>query len=264
MGPTDMDAAAGAFAIERHARILQRLEDDGRVEATALAAEFGLSTETIRRDLIFLEEAGSLRRVHGGAVLGTGGRGAPDIGKRGTLMTAEKAAIAELAATFVPAAAVVLIDGGTTAAALAEAYPTDRATTVITQSLIVASALLRRSTDSVHLLGGDVSPRTWSVGGPWAVEALENVNAEILFLGCSGFSAARGATTSDQIDAEVKRALLARARRVVALADSSKIGKDHLTAFAEPSQIDLLITGRNADESEVARIAKSGVEVRRV
>jgi DeoR family fructose operon transcriptional repressor len=253
---------SGAFAIERQAMILARLRADGRIGATSLATEIGTSTETIRRDLIALEQAGSLRRVHGGAVLESTHADVPDVHQRGTLMTAEKEAIAKVAATLVPAAAVVLIDGGTTTQALADAYPHDNATTVVTPSLAVATTLLKRRGTSVHTLGGDVSPRTWSEGGPWTLRALETVRAEVVFLGCSGFSSAHGASTSDQVDDQVKRAMVAAARRVVVLADSSKIGSQHLMTFAEVDRIDVLVTSRRADRDELARIADAGVDVR--
>lgn len=254
-------AEGSAFAIERQALILERLRSNGSIGAAALAEELDLSTETIRRDLITLEQAGSLRRVHGGAVLGSTREFVPDVRQRGSLMTAEKSAMAERAAALVPVAALVLIDGGTSAHALAGVYPLDRATTVVTPSLMVATALLGRPGGSVHTLGGEVSPRTWSEGGTWTVNALRSIRADIVFLGCSGFSSAQGATTSDQVDGEVKRAMVASARRVVVLADSSKIGSQHLTAFADLSQIDVLITGRRADPAELERIEAAGVEV---
>lgn len=256
------NAPTNAFAVERQALMLDRLRSSGRLEAAALAREFGLSTETIRRDLIALEQAGSLQRVHGGAVLDTPRGAVPDVRQRESLMTAEKRAIAELAADLVPVTALVLIDAGTTTHAFAEVYPLDRSTTVVTPSLNVATTLLERSASSVHTLGGDVSTRTWSEGGSWTVRALESITAEVVFLGCSGFSADQGATTSDGVDGEVKRAMIASAKRRVMLADSSKIGSRHLTAFADLGQIDVLITGRNADERELDRITAAGVEVR--
>lgn len=262
MAQNDSTTPSSAFAVERRALMLERLRANGRLEATALAQEFGLSTETIRRDLIALEQAGSLQRVHGGAVLEASRGPVPDMRQRESLMTAEKKAIAELAASLVPVGALILIDAGTTTQAFAEVYPHDRATTVVTPSLNVATTLLERSAASVHTLGGDVSPRTWSEGGPWTLRALENVTAEMVFLGCSGFSVDQGATTSDGVDGEVKRAMLASARQRIMLADSSKIGSRHLTSFAEPGQIDILITGRRADPHELERMAAAGVDIR--
>jgi DeoR family fructose operon transcriptional repressor len=94
------------------------------------------------------------------------------------------------------------------------------------------------------------------------VRALEAITAEVVFLGCSGFSADRGATTSDGMDGEVKRAMVASSKRRIMLADSSKIGSRHLTSFAELGQIDVLVTSRRADEQELERIAAAGVEIR--
>jgi len=262
MGHQARKTEASAFAVERQALILERLRANGSISAAALAGELDLSTETIRRDLISLEQAGSLRRVHGGAVLGSHRGFVPDVRQRGTLMTSEKSAIAEVAASLVPVSALVLVDGGTTARALAEIYPLDRATTVVTPSLHVATALLERPAESVHTLGGEVSPRTWSEGGSSTVRALEAIRADIVFLGCSGFSAERGATTSDQVDGDVKKAMVAAARKTVVMADSSKIGSQHLTAFAGLDQVDILITGHDTDADEIRRITDAGVEVR--
>ena len=254
--------APNAFAVERQALLLDRLRANGRLETTALAQEFGLSTETIRRDLIALERAGSLHRVHGGAVAEAARGIVPDVHQRGSLMTAEKQAIADLAVELVPAAALVLIDAGTTTQAFARVYPLDRATTVVTPSLTVATTLLERSAATVHTLGGDVSLRTWSEGGTWTLRALESITADVVFLGCSGFSADQGATTSDSVDCDVKRAMVSSSRRRIMLADSSKIGSRHLASFAELRQIDVLVTGRRADLRERERIAAAGVDVR--
>jgi DeoR family transcriptional regulator, fructose operon transcriptional repressor len=252
---------SGPFAVERHAQILERLKRDGRLEATALAVEFGISTETIRRDLLSLEREGLLRRVHGGAVTHSEHDSVPDVRQRASLMTSEKATIAQIAAALVPASSVVLMDGGTTTHALAEVYPIDRATTVVTPSLSIATTLLKRSAADVHTLGGDVSPKTWSEGGLWTLRALENINADVLFLGCSGFSAKAGATTSDQVDGEVKRAMISRARRVILLADSTKVGLQHLYSFAQPSDVHLLVTGAGANPDEIQSISDAGVEI---
>ncbi|GGF18203.1 DeoR family transcriptional regulator [Subtercola lobariae] len=242
--------------------MLDRLRASGRLEVTALAEEFGLSAETIRRDLIVLEQAGSLKRVHGGALLETSRPVVPDVRQRESLMTIEKKAIAEIAAEFVPVGGLVLIDAGTTTKAFAEVYPLERASTVVTPSLNVATTLLEKSAASVHTLGGDVNPRTWSEAGQWTLQALSRITAEVVFLGCSGISLDQGATTSDGADGDVKRAMLGSARRCVMMADSSKIGTRHLISFAELGQIDILITGRSADPHELERIAASGVDVR--
>lgn len=262
MAQNGRKGAPSAFAVERQALMLDRLRASGRLEATALAREFGISTETIRRDLIALEQAGWLQRVHGGAVLEASSGPVPDVRQREALMTREKEAIAKLAVELVPVGALVLIDAGTTTRAFAEVYPLDRATTVVTPSLKVATTLLERSAASVHTLGGDISLRTWAEGGSWTLRALESITAEVVFLGCSGFSADRGATTSDSVDGEVKRGMVACARRRIVLADSSKIGSRHLTSFAELDKINVLITGRRADPHELERIAAAAVEVR--
>ncbi|MFC0531427.1 DeoR/GlpR family DNA-binding transcription regulator [Phytohabitans kaempferiae] len=252
----------GIFAVERHGRIVDRLRRKGRLESAEIAAEFQVSGETVRRDLIVLEQAGVLKRVHGGAVLTAVTGVIPDVHQRETIMRSEKAKIAQAAGRYVPAqGGLILIDAGTTTHAFTEVYTFDAATTVVTPSLVVADEVLRRSESNVHTLGGSVNPRTWAESGDWTLHALSGMQADVVFLGASGVTVARGATTSDHTDAMVKRAMVKASRRRVLLCDSAKIGVAHLSHFADPGDIDVLITGAKANGSELDGLRTLGVEV---
>lgn len=254
------ETGAGGFASHRHQHILDKLSTDGRLGATELATHFGVSTETIRRDLIQLERAGLLQRVHGGAVLEQRPL-VPDVRQREILMADEKSAIARSAVGLVPTGGMILLDAGTTTRALAALITPDHAVTIVTPSVLIATDLLERSLTSVHLVGGELNPRTWSTTGEWAERSLASLQAATVFLGASGFSASRGLSTSDHADAALKRAMVATARRVVVLADSSKIGTDHITSVAAAEVIDCLITSSRADADETERIRHAGTDV---
>lgn len=254
------ETGAGGFASLRHQHILEKLSVDGRLGASELAAQFGVSTETIRRDLIQLERGGYLQRVHGGAVLEHRPL-VPDVRQREVLMADEKSAIARAALHLVPSGGLVLLDAGTTTRALAALITPEHAVTIVTPSVTIATDLLERSLNSVHLLGGELSQRTWSTTGDWAERSLASLQATTAFLGASGFSASRGLTTSDHADAALKRAMVASARRVIVLADSSKIGTDHITSAASAETVHCLVTTSRADAGETERIRVAGTDV---
>lgn len=249
------------YAEERHHWLVERARAVGRVEVAAVAAELGVSTETIRRDLSLLEGSGLLRRVHGGAVPVERLAVERGLADRDQANADEKDRIAKAALVELPADGSILLDAGTTTARLAAALPADRRLTVVTSSLPIAVALSARANLSVHVLGGRLRGRTLAAVDDWALSALRQVTVDVAFLGTNGISAVDGLTTPDLSEAAVKRAMVGAARRVVALADRSKLGATHFARFAEIRDIDSLVTDAGADEAELAAIEEHGVRV---
>jgi DeoR family fructose operon transcriptional repressor len=228
------------FADERQAEVLRLLGDDGRVESARLAELFGVSAESVRKDLARLEARGLLRRVHGGAVPGRPRREEPNVATR-TEHAAQKSAIARHAVRFVPDGGSLLLDAGTTTLRLAELLPTDRELVVYTNAIPVLSTLVRRGIAAVGL-GGRVRTETMAAVGPLAVGALATINVDVAFLGTNALSFRRGLTTPDADEAEVKHAMLAAARQRVFLVDTSKFGRESLARHATLQDVDILVT----------------------
>jgi DeoR family fructose operon transcriptional repressor len=228
------------FADERQAEVLRLLGADGRVESAYLAQRFGVSAESIRKDLARLEARGLLRRVHGGAVPGRPRREEPNVATR-TEQAAEKSAIARHALRFVPDGGSLLLDAGTTTLRLAELLPADRELVVYTNAIPVLSTLVRRGIAAVGL-GGRVRPETMAAVGPLAVAALASINVDVAFLGTNALSLRRGLTTPDADEAEVKHAMLAAARQRVFLVDASKFDRESLARHATLQDVDILVT----------------------
>ncbi|PWD50412.1 D-beta-D-heptose 1-phosphate adenosyltransferase [Serinibacter arcticus] len=249
------------YPSERHASIVARARAEGRVEVAGLARDLDVATETIRRDLTILERRGNLRRVHGGAVpverLGL----EPSVREREVVNTAAKDAIAAAALAAIGDVATIVLDGGTTTARLAAMLPTDREITVVTHALPIASIVAVRPNVRLHLAGGHVRGRTLVAVGPWATQALSRIKADVVILGANGISREQGVTTPDVAEAEVKAALAAAARRVVVLADHSKIGRDELITVLPCEEIDTLITDTEADAELISEIEAAGVDV---
>ncbi|MDQ1673427.1 MAG: DeoR family transcriptional regulator, fructose operon transcriptional repressor [Frankiaceae bacterium] len=249
------------YAEERQTDIVGRARSQGRVDVTFLAEEFGVTTETVRRDLTVLERHGLLRRVHGGAIPVERLGFEPALATRDTVMVAEKERIAKAALAEVPEQGAILLDAGTTTGRLAEILPTERELTVVTNSVPIVMTLSHRANLTLLLLGGRVRRTTLAAVDAWALAALADTYVDVAFIGTNGISVERGLTTPDPAEAAVKRAMLAASRRGVVVADHSKIGADRLARFGSLEDIDMFVTDSGADPLVADELAAAGPRV---
>ncbi len=249
------------YATERQQEILAWARRDGRAEVKDLADALDVTPETVRRDLTALERRGLLRRVHGGAIpverLGI----EPAVADRESRMAGQKERIAKAALDELPDGGSIILDAGTTTIRLAEMLPTERELTVVTHSLPVAMLLASRAHITLHLLGGTVRGRTLAAVGPWAESAMADVYADVAFLGTNGITTERGLTTPDLVEARVKRALVAAARRTVVLTDHTKFGRVDFAHVAPLSAVDTLITDSELEPDLAEEIGAAGPRV---
>ncbi|WP_128774173.1 DeoR/GlpR family DNA-binding transcription regulator [Actinomyces oricola] len=251
-------------ADERQRDIVERLHRLSRVEVSELAQRYDVTVETIRRDLAHLDRAGVLRKVHGGAVP-VSTLALPETGvleRERTNAPAKRAIAARaLGALALTPGTTLLIDAGTTTGALARLLPTGTPLTIITSSVLTASALAGQDRLAVRVLGGQVRGLTQAAVGPEALEALALLRADIAVMGTNGISIQHGLSTPDPDEAAVKRAMIRAARRVVVLADSSKIGQEHLVSFAPLSAVHQLVTEAPPPAPLTNHLADTGTEV---
>lgn len=215
---------------------------DGRVDVADLAARFDVTAETVRRDLTELEARGVVRRVHGGAIPVERFRSEPEVSEKARLRATEKSRIAKAALAYVPQAGSILLDAGTTTAALASLLPDRTDLTVVTNALPVALTLAARPNLDVLVVGGRLRGRTLANVGDWTMRALRDLSVDVAFVGTNGVSVERGLSTPDSAEAAAKRAMVAAGRQVVLLADHSKIGQEHFERFASIDEIDVFVT----------------------
>jgi DeoR family fructose operon transcriptional repressor len=249
------------YAEERRAAIVARTRTEGRVEVAALAEELDVTPETVRRDLSALEGSGVLRRVHGGAILAEHGGFEPALAFRETVLTEEKARIAEAALAFLPHEGAIALDGGSTTHRFAEILPYDRSLTVVTNNLAIALPLADREDLTVHIVGGRLRGRTLTTVDEVALEYLRGVHLDVVFLGTNGFTIERGMTTPDSAEAAVKRAFIASARTKVLLTDHTKFGSDHFAHVGALSEVDVVVTDAGLADDAVAQIEAAGPRV---
>lgn len=252
------------YAEERQQAIADQVRANGRASVAELAVELDVTSETVRRDLAVLERSGHVQRVHGGAVrpgvmtvLGEQG-----IDERATSHTEQKAGIGQAAISFVPPdGGSLFFDAGTTTHQAALNLPRDRRLTLITNSIPIAATLAGHYESTLHVLGGRVRGLTQATVGSDTVAALGALRLSTVFLGANGISEAHGLSTPDLDEAAIKSAMVRAADRVVVLADSSKINREDLAAFASIDDVDVLITDDGIDAQSSAALSARGIDV---
>jgi DeoR/GlpR family transcriptional regulator of sugar metabolism len=232
------------LAGERQARILDEIRRRGSVRVAELAAQFGVSDMTIRRDLDVLSNQGLVDKVHGGATTHTSlSTDEPGFEAKWVQQQAEKDAIASAAAELVSPGMAVGLSAGTTTWALAQRVADVPDLTVVTNSMQVAQALQRppAAGRTVILTGGVRTPSDALVG-PVAVAALRQLHLDALFLGVHGMSLRAGYSTPNLLEADVNRAFLEASHRLVVVADHTKWGQVGLSSIAPLDSADVVIT----------------------
>jgi DeoR family transcriptional regulator, aga operon transcriptional repressor len=246
---------------ERFAFILERLGQSGSVAVVDLSAELQASPASIRRDLQTLEEQQLLKRTHGGAVAAEVIYELP-VRYRAGRHQPEKRRIAEAAAALVDDTVhSVGLNGGTTLTGLARLLATGRPLKVVTNALNIAGDLSVRPSIDLVVTGGGLRPESYELVGPIADRTLSGISLDLVFLGVDGIDATGGITTHDEVEAQTDHFLIQTTRRVVVLADGSKVGKRAFSRIADLGEVSALITDDGADPEGLDLIREAGVTV---
>jgi DeoR/GlpR family transcriptional regulator of sugar metabolism len=249
------------LASQRQARITDEVRRVGGVRVSDLTELLGVSDMTIRRDLEVLARSGVLHKVHGGAILGEARRRTEEPGfeAKSSLQQPAKEAIAARAAELINPGTAIALSAGTTTWMLARYITAIPGLTVVTNSTTVADVLARqpqRADFSVILTGGVRTPSAALVG-PVADQAIRSLHVDQLFIGVHGMDAEAGFTTPNLAEAQTNRVLIASAREVVVMADSTKWATVGLADFGPLSVADVLITDGGLSEEAHEQLAES-------
>ena len=254
------------FARERQEQIARIIDEQGRARVTDLAAQFGVSGVTIRRDLFVLESEQRAVRTHGGAIALDQGRAEVAFDIRDRLQAAEKALIGAVAADLVQDGESIVMDASTTALYVARSLKRRRGwshLTVITNGLRLASDLAGFPGITVLMLGGRVRWEALSVVGHLGDGLFERINVQKVIVGAAGFTIDAGLTDVTEEEAQIKRAMVSAAREVVAVVDHTKLGRTAIATFCRSDQISTLVTDEAASPEMLAELIDVGVAVRR-
>lgn len=247
---------------QRQLQLASLLAGADAVTLDALARKFGVSTQTIRRDLARLERQGLVRRTYGGAIT----REALDLSEpafvaRERAQSTEKRAIAQAALATLRAGESIFLDASTTVLALARLLPDDWVGEVVVTSLPAAREVSRQPGVRLTVVGGEFRHSSRSFGGPLAQEMLQHLCVTTAYMSARGVHPERGLTEAHAGEAALKRIIVANAERVILLVDSSKLGKTAAQRIAPLSAIALMITDSGAPFDVVTDLRSRGVEV---
>ncbi len=229
------------LARQRQELILDAVRTTGGARVSELVDTLGVSDMTVRRDIEVLAGRGLVTRVHGGATAAGSSVEEPGFAAKSGLHTAAKQAIATAAAGLIEPGASVALSAGTTTHAVASVLLGVPGLTVVTNSLRVAEVLWQSEAMTVVLTGGERTPSDALVG-PVAVAALRGLHVDWLLMGVHGMDPEAGFTTPNLVEAETNRALVASARRVAVVADTSKWGVVGLSTIAGLEEVDVVVS----------------------
>jgi DeoR/GlpR family transcriptional regulator of sugar metabolism len=249
----------GPPAEARRNEIENRLKRGLTVNATALAEEFLVSEDAVRRDLRALASEGKCKRIYGGA-LPLSSEGGP-IKQRLLNASQGKRALARAALPLLTGTATVFLDSGSTNLALASEMPLDRSLTVATNSISIAAALVERKNLKLIMLGGEIDHEAGAAFGPSAIREAERFNFDLCFLGACAASVSLGLGAFQLGDAEFKRTLLARSERVAALITRSKLETRAPFQVAALAALDHVVLEHDTPEEITAAFSNAGPEL---
>lgn len=260
MGAMGQNEDNDLFVLERWERIRSLLDHEGRATVQELAERFGVSRSTIRRDLQEMHKAQLLVRTRGGAVRPMPVAFDRTLAESGTINVEVKERIGRAAADLVSDGETVLLDAGSTTLCVVQAIQSQNLT-LVTNSFDAATTGMSRSNVEVIMLGGSARRHGGSTVGPLAEEQIIQFQADTAILGMNAISVPDGLTTPSILVAQVKKAMIRQSRRLIVVADHSKLGRSALCKVAPVSSVSTLVTDAKADEEDVRAIEALGVEV---
>jgi DeoR family fructose operon transcriptional repressor len=254
----------GVFARERQAQIALIVAGRGRARVGELAARFGVSAVTIRKDLLVLEDEHRLVRTHGGAIAASPDKPELAFDIRDRLQSHEKAQIATAAVALITDGESIALDASTTALYLAREIKSRswHQLTVITNGIRIASELAGRTGISVLMPGGRLRWEALSLIGPLGSSVYKKINIQKAFVGAAGFQVDSGLSDAMEEEAQAKRSMVAAALEVIAVIDHTKWRRAASATFCRTRGIKTILTGTDVPADMVEAVRALGVEVR--
>lgn len=248
-------------AIERRTEIVNVVNQNGKARVEDLAAQFNVSTVTIRSDLSFLEKHGYLVRSHGAAIPNTGVIAELSVQEKRHKNLGVKTLIGQAAAKLIQDGDTVILDSGTTTREIAIGLKSRENVIVMTNGLDVAMELASAPGIEVLMSGGVLRKNALSFSGSQAESSLKNYRFDKVFLGVDGFDLRAGITTHNEQEASLNRLMCKISEQVIAVADSTKFGQRSCHMIREFGNIDILITDSQIPEDYLQGLRDMKVEI---
>lgn len=250
------------FATERQAKIMEHLLSENRLTVKELSEKMGVSDATLRLDLRKMEEEGLLLRTHGGAVLKDSDQdNDTSFSNRMTKNVGAKSAIAKKAYEIIRPNTSILLDASSTCLELAKLLnESSLKVTVVTSGIYTALEMAENPNITTILIGGIVGQSGNTVEGTFGVTMLDQFNINYFFTSSNGFSFQNGLTDFNIYEVELKKKMVRKAEKVVALVDQSKINHSSISSFASLDQIDLFISDYQPTEEWLMKMKQIDID----
>jgi DeoR/GlpR family transcriptional regulator of sugar metabolism len=249
---------------ERRNKMLELLNEKGKIKVADLSKHFGISEVTIRNDLAELEMKGMLDRVHGGAVSAYRAYYNMSLQERMNTNKKEKLQIAAEISGLISDGDTLMINSGTTTFYVLKELKSKRNLTIVTNSIAIAQEAGLSINSHVILLGGNFNFQYQFTYGDDTLNQLEKYKADKFIMAVDGIHHNVGLSTHHHLEAEVNRQMIKRVNTTIVAADYTKIGRTGFTHFSPISSVDMLITNKIANGNHISMIKDKGVEVRLV
>jgi DeoR/GlpR family transcriptional regulator of sugar metabolism len=247
------------FQEERLISVLEYLKNHKRISVDEICEHYNVSRDTARRDIVKLEEQGSIIRTRGGAILPTLSKGVGNYEQRLQAEPSSKQTIGKLAASLIQDSDYLLMDASTTVLYAATEMATKH-NVVVTNSIEIAAILTRKEDTVIHLLGGLLDKKHHCVFGAKAIEMLKEYHVDKLFIGTCGITE-DGLSSPDEEDSYLAREMMRRADQVIVLADHSKFGKRLFHRLADFHEIDKIVTDLEPSPEIREKLLDANVEI---
>ena len=248
------------LAVERQKKIMQVLHRDGIVKVGELSTGFGVSEETIRRDLQKLEDGGGLFRTYGGAYITKAVNPDVPVGIRESFYLEGKEDIGAICADMIEEGDTIILDSSTTALHIAEKIKHKDRITVFTNAIKVITTLADSENIKVISTGGRLRSRSLSLVGHEAEDSLNRYNVDKAFVSCTSVDLDKGLTDTNEQEARIRRIMLDRAVKKILIADTTKFGKISFAAICPLTEIDTVVSDNSLTGEWGVEFQKMGIE----
>lgn len=245
---------------ERRNKIIELINENGRVNVNELSKLFNISSVVIRTDLSELEKQGLLSRVHGGAITSYKSYYDMSFMQRLNTNSNEKNAIAKKISEMVKDCDTFIMNAGTTPIYVMRAIG-DKKVTIVTNSIALALEGAQNPNLKIILIGGDVDSNYQFTYGISAMKELEQYTADMFIMSVDGIDLGKGISTFYYQEAEICKYMMNQSRRTIVAADHSKIGRTAFAGISDLSRVDTIVTDSAADKTVLEKLRKKDIEI---
>ncbi|MGX4599701.1 DeoR/GlpR family DNA-binding transcription regulator [Faecalimicrobium sp. JNUCC 81] len=252
------------FQLNRHKKIHDYLLDNKKATVSELAKICEVTSMTIRRDLDKMENDGLITRVFGGAVIESNIVTEVSYEEKEKACIEEKVGIAKEAADLVSDGSIVILDSGTTCMEIAKNLIDKKDLKVVTTDILIAAYLMKYKNIDVYCAGGRIQMEVGSCIDDNTVQFLNNINADVCFLGASAINSSLCLSTFTMDKVKVKKAILNSSEYKILVTDDSKFNKNSFAKICNLKEFDLVITNKNINEQLKANLKENEVNIKLV